>query len=837
MPADWPALRHDNHLTARQPVAGNLRAAPIALTRTPVALGSASLIPFASKPGGAVDRALAGVDRGLQCYDLSGMLLWASHPPGINFQQVVTVEDVDGDGRVEIVAAVGRPEPPLGAMLLLDAASGRLRWRYDVEPMSYYWYPFVGHYLPQRAGKQMLVLEQGYPPDKRNGYIALFYFPAPGHPPVARWKYYFHQYTAMPALRTADLEADGVNEICVISHSRMWVLSPLTGAVKQFIKWDVAPANIRSYGLNEFRDLNGDGLPDFLCIADFAQHHEVLLNDHGRLKLAWVQAWDNSVTVSNVATNWPTPPVADVDGDGRLEVVLSMFNDERDPDWAIRVYDAATGALKARIPGRIAVRLADVDGDGRAEILADDCHDPTRTVISGAAMIRIVGGKAVEYRRVDGVRASAKIGSVNGREEFLVTSRDQTLRVEDALPPQPFTQPPAPSGPDLSRIKAAAGQLPPAPLVADLDRDRTPEIIQTYAGKTTAYHWTRSGGLKVVREFSPSDDAVAADVDGDGKLELIIGSADASRVPVVRAYRLDGTLAWESRIPPTTRHSLPYGRKVYMQAGRFTGSRGADVYCLFGTPVVRSLLLEGATGKVGWEKDEFPGLERYWGPTVNQAAAYDANGDGADDLVFTNPDYYCVANGRTGNMIRGPLFPPDIFHQPSQGLYTLPAILDQPGEPLVVLCAGHYFQAGMSLRAQPYWYKLPEVGEGITAAEGFARLSEDKWLMGFGRQDGDLECLDARSGRERWRLPIHASAGPVSTCDINGDGHDEFVFGDSHGYLWAVGDDNGRPVVVWRMRVGASVGQPVVADLDGDGRLEIIAATGDGALTVLGTRG
>ena len=115
------------------------------------------------------------------------------------------------------------------------------------------------------------------------------------------------------------------------------------------------------------------------------------------------------------------------------------------------------------------------------------------------------------------------------------------------------------------------------------------------------------------------------------------------------------------------------------------------------------------------------------------------------------------------------------------------------------------------------------------------RLPHGAWLIGFGRQNGDFACLDAATGKVRWELPIEAAAGDVVSCDINGDGADEFVFGDSHGRLWAVRDNDGKPGVVWQVEVGPSVGAPVIADLDGDGALEIIAPTGDGNLTVVGS--
>jgi hypothetical protein len=204
-------------------------------------------------------------------------------------------------------------------------------------------------------------------------------------------------------------------------------------------------------------------------------------------------------------------------------------------------------------------------------------------------------------------------------------------------------------------------------------------------------------------------------------------------------------------------------------------------------------------------------------------------------LVFTNPDYYCIASGPTGDLLLGPAFPPKIFNQPSQGLYSLPAILENPtGEPTVCLVDAHYFVAAMSLSAQPQWYHLPEPGEARCGAEGFLRRADGSWLLGFGRQNGQFACLNVPDGTVRWELPVAASCTTVASGDVDGDGREEFVFGTSHGHLWAVGDADGQPRVLWTLDLGAAVGPPILADVNGDGKSEVLVCTLDGYLTVLG---
>src|SRR6185369_14135660 len=135
--------------------------------------------------------------------------------------------------------------------------------------------------------------------------------------------------------------------------------------------------------------------------------------------------------------------------------------------------------------------------------------------------------------------------------------------------------------------------------------------------------------------------------------------------------------------------------------------------------LVRGMVLSGADGALLWDKGDWPGIERYFAPTKNQAAVWDFDGDGKDDLIFTNPDFYCVASGPTGDALMGPLAQTKIFSQPSLGLYTMPAILaSEKGDPTVCLVNGHYFVSAMSLRAAPKWYRLPIVGEARAGSEG-----------------------------------------------------------------------------------------------------------------------
>lgn len=826
--SDWPEPRGNSHLTALQRTPGAMKEAPKLLAEYDLGRVQPGLTIFQDQ---GTTLALALAAGAIDCFEQNGRERWKAHPRGLNFREIAAVRDLNGDWKAEILLAAGRPTDPYGAVALLSAADGQLLWRYDVEPMSYSWRVYAGRYVAGEPGEQIVVIMHGYPPDEKNGYMALFDFPKSSAEPHLRWRHEFEQYTCFPTLLQTDLDGDGVKELAVETHSRMWLFDAGTGAVKQFLQWDVAPGNVRSYGLTRFLDLNGDGLEDFLCIADFSQHHEVLLNQKGKLVEAWHHGWNESVTTGKVATRWPELPQADLDGDGKLEIVLSMFNADGEGAWAVRVYDAVTGELRARMPGMVAAACGDLDGDKKSEILATISDDSALAVRKGAALLQWKDGGLKEIWRDAAASPAPNQGMKIARDG---ATYDLTLN-DGAVSLVPFKPAPVPPGPKFDVPPLAAATLPTL-LAADLDGDGVNELLLYSDPELSVFALSKEG---LVRRATYHSDVlpVIADLDGDGRNEIVLAEIARSSPPVLRAITpsLKDKELWRKVFPPPDRKGLPQPRKGYLRTIHLTGRREPDLYLWAGTPLARSVGLRGDNGEILWEKGETPKGERFWGASVNYASAFDFNGDGKEDLIFTNPDYYCVADGLTGNFLLGPSFPPDIFHQPSQGLYTYPAILDRAsGKPDVALVGGHYFQAAMTVGAQPHWFKLPPTGENRASFEAFLPAKDSAWLMGFGRQNGRLACVDAATGALRWEEDLGATASDVIAGDVDGDRQYEFVLGTSHGELLAVGDAGAVPRPVWKVQVGASLGPPLLADLTGDGKCEIAVCGWDGRLRVYG---
>lgn len=820
-------------LTAIQPLAGGMTTAPVATGQIDLGRGAPAIAAATLNDGTVVG--LAIVSGSLHCYDVTGTLRWESHPGGLNFDAIIAHEDLDGDGEPEVLLQAGRPTQPFGAAALVSLNDGSLLWRYDVEPMSYAWYLYAGTYWPDDPKKQIIVIEHAYPPDKDNGYIALFAYEG-ARAPVQKWRYAFDEYTCFPTLMQNDIDADGVNEIVVQTHSRMWHLDALSGAVKHHIHWDTAPGNERSYGLVKFTDVNKDGRDDFLCIATFAQHHEVLLNKDGKFEKAWGYGWGESVTTGKVATVYPEPPDVDVDGDGAIEIVLSMFNSEGEGAWLTRVYDAITGTLKYRVPGIVALGTADLDGDGAHEVIGNATSDPAKAKLDGVRLVTFKGGAVKTIWEDPAVTALPP----DKRGELRVERNGERLRVRidpsESISLEAWEKPvKGPDKPVFTGIPASVGPPMPKLLAADLNNDGKNELVLYQDATARVYSWNGTS-FEGIGAYASSSMPVIADLDGDAKLEIVTANVAPAHTPIIEAVTpsMENKMLWRSELPPPNRASLPHPRLAYLRTARFTGNATPDLYLYAGTPIVRSVAINGRTGEVIWEKGETPGnIERYWAPTVNLASTIDYDTDGKEDLVFTNPDYYCIASGATGDALLGPAFPPHIFSQPCQGLYTLPAILQRKDLiPLVALVGGHYFQGVMSIKAEPLWHAVPGIGAARSAEEGFVQLPDGNWLIGYGRQNGSFACVNAGDGSVRWELPIEATCSDAVSCDIDGDGLQEFVFGTSHAELLAVRDDNGAPKTVWTSKLTGAAGAPIVADISGDGKSDVVVPSADGYVTL-----
>lgn len=162
----------------------------------------------------------------------------------------------------------------------------------------------------------------------------------------------------------ADVDNDGKLEVAFAPHYRVIVLDGQTGRTKHLLRVH----GYRNYGFFCCTDLTGDGLLDFVIIADFAMHVDVVKNEGDRLRLLWRRDIEHDIQSKSRVVRPRPNPVFDMNGDGRKEILFNLFNKSGDGKWHVMAYDALTGDTVLDLPASCLSGSADVNGDGVPEL-------------------------------------------------------------------------------------------------------------------------------------------------------------------------------------------------------------------------------------------------------------------------------------------------------------------------------------------------------------------------------------------------------------------------------------------------------------------------------------
>jgi outer membrane protein assembly factor BamB len=134
------------------------------------------------------------------------------------------------------------------------------------------------------------------------------------------------------------------------------------------------------------------------------------------------------------------------------------------------------------------------------------------------------------------------------------------------------------------------------------------------------------------------------------------------------------------------------------------------------------------------------------------------------------------------------------------------------------------------------WWKRTPYTDMMLRLPGIADVHGDGRLcIGICRSNGTFTCLEGATGMELWSIHLGSTTSDIVSCDIDGDGKEEFIAGTTDGRLIAIGvDASGQGGLRWSMDFGFALGNPVVADADGGGSAAILVVTGDGRLVCVG---
>ncbi|MCB9868444.1 MAG: VCBS repeat-containing protein [Planctomycetes bacterium] len=323
------------------------------------------------------------------------------------------------------------------------------------------------------------------------------------------------------------------------------------------VLWKV-PLDSTCFGSGAVADVDGDGRLEVAFATYFGDSKVRVLNGEDGSEV-WTWRGRNQCLDASLR-------FCDLDGDGRLELVVPVSNSS----WVL-CFDARTGEQRWRYeagPGECIdtpPAVVDVTGDGKPEILVG--------TFKGA--IHIVGPDGKRVARLPVAPGAVQSGVVaidlagDGNLALLAANfrGDHALHAVHGR-----------TGKELWRVQTGSHMYHGVSL-GDIDGDRKPDFaIASYDGKVYAFDhrgakiWTVEPGDRYF--MSPT---VRVDVDGDGREEVVVASESLT------AIGSKGQLLYSERLSSATGCSVTRGVSV----ADLDGDGGVDLVTLDSHGVLR----------------------------------------------------------------------------------------------------------------------------------------------------------------------------------------------------------------------------------------------------------
>ncbi|HWF44171.1 MAG TPA: VCBS repeat-containing protein [Candidatus Kapabacteria bacterium] len=303
---------------------------------------------------------------GIQRISIEGEYRWRSTPFGAHW--IAGVFDLDGDGRLEILTSNGRE------VIILSAVDGAILFRDSVgPPFSYGTYAtmfkvhsFFGTgmqiLVPCFSHKEVLMYDCSNGAENTRVLHRLWMDDG------------FH-----PSIAIGDVNHDGVDEIVIARLGGVYVFDPESGSMISKTLWNSDTERRRNYGHFALSDIDSDGDLEAIILSDkVTRHLAVLDNDgHGNFSPQWDRFIEHIYPADTTDVRYTVNSIRDVDGDGKPEIIVSLFNERKDKRWYTEVLDPMTGHVLIELPDQYLRGIQDADGDGIPELCLS--HELART--------------------------------------------------------------------------------------------------------------------------------------------------------------------------------------------------------------------------------------------------------------------------------------------------------------------------------------------------------------------------------------------------------------------------------------------------------------------------
>lgn len=289
---------------------------------------------------------------------------------------VKVVGDIDGDGRADVVVA--------------SSAGGPLVWyhspdwtRHVIAP-SGKWSCDAKLVDMDGDGDLDLVVSEWYTHDRMEWYEN----PGPdGNPAADPWRQHIIGSPRAHDIQVGDIDGDGVVEICTRqqgSQGAEIVVWKQTGADEWAKRTVMCPTG---EGL-ALGDVDGDGRPEAVIGGRWYDPPGDILTGDWR---------------ERIFADWPPDAVvkvADMDGDGRMDVVLTRSEGAHRLSWFEAPADPVTGTwaehvIDDSVDFAHSLAICDLDGDGRLDVVTAEMHQSPRKRV----MVYLNGGDALHWTR------------------------------------------------------------------------------------------------------------------------------------------------------------------------------------------------------------------------------------------------------------------------------------------------------------------------------------------------------------------------------------------------------------------------------------------------------
>ena len=869
---DWPRSLHDKQITGFSPLTCGMTQAPSLWAALDVGgeMSWARCVPGPDGPLVVVD------DGRIRAVDFPGQVRWETPVSG----ELLFAGDLGrrGDGALDLL--IGQAN----RLFVLDGVTGETRWEHTFDPPHVRVRAAVGQVLPDRSGRQVAVFlaygETGCLLDFTGGSPEWVW----NRPVVVDGEW--PERADHGCSIQLDLSIPDEPLIWNVRHHRCRAFDARTGDMVSSLVYELGGGQRRNYGPWSF-GTGRDGHTYICVVAEQVQTHvhALRLARSGASELAWQRYYGEVYVVPGVAVQ--RAAVADLDGDGSAEVAYTARDPERDFRSFVRVRRVDTGEIAAEwADTRCLGALPGLGPAGEWGLLVEPVDaapsGPSLAWLSPSGRVQTVPLPA-EYRLWgQPVPDAYAPGQLLLRRSGTVQSGQPGAVAPCVWSGAALAADRHHSGPDLA---AATPRLflghPP---VSAPPSFRDPLYLVEEGGRLSARTWSGEARWHLQLSGGPAAAVSAADLDGDGRAELVAAapgeqaqvielavdgtprvvaahpySAPRGRLspllydlestghlsivapdrgengqPLVRTWRGDGSLVWETCLPVPGSAGASV---IAWNAGDFLGPAHAGVAASVTNPsrtVEGTFLLDGRDGRVVWHRERVEDGDAIRGfYPAGLPTAVDVDGDGIEEIGIDCLSYMGYVRGRDGSFTLR-------HHSPNiraEGALYAAQLYNSfcPVYPDAAAVAPHWF---VPLGYGTFGLMHPDPTTGIWREEAGYDVPPRVGMVDVDG-DGRLEvgyallnhrtfvCRDLWTGVEKWRLDLpEPPDAPVIAADVDGDGRGEFLIG-----RWCIGTDaRGLGQVRWEAPV--PMAWAAIADVDGDGLGEIICA-GAGKLFVL----